>query len=274
MGEKKYKIYLIINKINGKTYVGMTSRTVKQRVEGGHFTKNANILLQRALDKYGKDNFEYGTLEVCGCEEDAVEAEKFWIATFNSISNGYNIDEGGTFPSESMRDKSSEGLREYWKRVTGKKSVKRINIKKINELTQKYVDTKDEKIWDDLISELYIIIDILLGKNYTRIKTLWDDMRQDVIINLWKNRRTVGDTCSHSFYNHYYNRIRKGLNRAIKKYEGEKYEESDYLIYKEKKQPMYDFLDMNVKSIEDLTDEEKLEVGLDTEGNMSEDYEE
>ena len=261
--ENEIKVYIIINKANNMQYIGLTGRTVKQRIESGHFTKNASFVLKKDIKKYGKKNFDYGVLEICECEEDAIEQEKFWIATFNTLyPDGYNLDEGGTFPSESMRDKSSERLREYWEQLTGKKAVKRINIKKINELTEEYVNTGNEVIWDDLTPELYNIIDIQLGKNYTRVKELWDDLRQDIIINLWENRKNVGNTCSHSVYNHYYNRIRGALNRATNRYEGAIEDEDILYYYKNKKQPKYNFVDMNMKGFDELTSKERKEVRI------------
>ena len=87
-------IYIITNKINGKNYVGQTTRTLNERIaEHRSCIKTA---IGKAIQKYGWENFEVVVIEECTTIEQLNEREKFWIAKYNSIApNGYNLTEGG-----------------------------------------------------------------------------------------------------------------------------------------------------------------------------------
>jgi group I intron endonuclease len=85
-------IYCIKNKINNKLYVG-SSLNLKSR-KNLHYSslkdnKHHSKKLQRAYNKYGKENFEYFILEYC-LVEDLHVLEKEWLNYFNSYHNGYN----------------------------------------------------------------------------------------------------------------------------------------------------------------------------------------
>ncbi len=61
-------IYKILNKSNNKCYIGSTINFNDRR--NLHFSKlkrgkHHSIILQRAYDKYGIDNFEFIILEEC-----------------------------------------------------------------------------------------------------------------------------------------------------------------------------------------------------------------
>lgn len=62
-------IYLITNKVNGKRYVGQTSKTVEERfrdhIEDCYTTKYNNRPLYKAIKKYGVNNFTIEVLEEC-----------------------------------------------------------------------------------------------------------------------------------------------------------------------------------------------------------------
>ena len=78
------KIYLITNQINGKKYVGQTSRTLARR-----FWEHANNLkyaIGQAMQKYGIENFTIELIEVCATREQANERERYWIAFHDCIA--------------------------------------------------------------------------------------------------------------------------------------------------------------------------------------------
>ncbi len=86
-------IYKITNLINGKSYVGQTSRTLKER-----FIEHAKAKthLGNAIRKYGRKNFSVEVIEECTKPEQLNEREIFWIAHFNcKHPNGYNFTDGG-----------------------------------------------------------------------------------------------------------------------------------------------------------------------------------
>lgn len=91
-------IYKITNKINGKSYVGKTTRTVQERWEE-HLREYRrerceNRPLYRAIRKYGADEFTVETLEEVDLEI-LSERETYWIEYFHTYSNGYNATVGG-----------------------------------------------------------------------------------------------------------------------------------------------------------------------------------
>lgn len=93
-------IYSILNKANGKIYVGQTNRPASiRRTE--HFSelrtqKHDNPYLQRSWNKYGEDSFEFNVLEHCP-DEKLGENEDWWISYFDSMNRdkGYNLQSGG-----------------------------------------------------------------------------------------------------------------------------------------------------------------------------------
>ena len=58
-------IYKITNKINGKFYIGSTTRLVARKAEHKYRTKNrkGNSAIRNAILKYGEDNFIFTVLE-------------------------------------------------------------------------------------------------------------------------------------------------------------------------------------------------------------------
>lgn len=86
-------IYKIENTVNGKVYIGK-SINIEQRWNE-HVTmlnkdRHHSIKLQRAWNKYGKDNFKFTVIEECNREDLNIKESKF-INEFDSIKNGYNM---------------------------------------------------------------------------------------------------------------------------------------------------------------------------------------
>jgi group I intron endonuclease len=92
-------LYLITNTVNGKRYVGMTTRTLKARWRG-HCTggKRKRTALRRAIDLYGRAAF---TMEQIGCAETVTELEAMErqaIISYGTLAadgSGYNETFGG-----------------------------------------------------------------------------------------------------------------------------------------------------------------------------------
>ena len=90
--------------------------------------------------------------------------------------------------------------------------------KLINKLSKRYAKKRDGI--DELLRALEPIIDIQMGKNYSSMKEYWDDMKQDVLLKIWENRKAIrqqilrGDNPDQLFWN----RVRNWLGRSQKKY--------------------------------------------------------
>lgn len=104
-----HNIYIITNTINNKVYVGQTSYSINDRFYFHKQAKKGCIKLVRAFDKHGRDNFSIDLLVSCEDQMTADYLEKFWIKVYDSISNGYNIRDGGNSSkmSEESRKKMS-----------------------------------------------------------------------------------------------------------------------------------------------------------------------
>ena len=91
-------IYKIENLVNGKVYIGKTLSTPEQRWrEHVHDSRNSdysNRPLYKAFHKYGIDNFQLSTVEICQ-ESQVNEREIYWIEYYGSFKNGYNATIGG-----------------------------------------------------------------------------------------------------------------------------------------------------------------------------------
>lgn len=107
-------IYLITNKVNGKMYVGQTSKTPEYRfklhVEDSYKSDRYNSILHKAIRKYGEHNFKIDTLEECSIAE-LNDKEIYWITKLDTFNSGYNMTLGGegsnrlTLPDEQeLRD--------------------------------------------------------------------------------------------------------------------------------------------------------------------------
>lgn len=86
-------IYKITNKVNGKSYIGQTRYSVEFRWRQ-HQHKKDNTYFHNTIKKYGSDNFIVETLEECDISK-LNEREIFYIAKYNTFTNGYNLTLGG-----------------------------------------------------------------------------------------------------------------------------------------------------------------------------------
>lgn len=106
-------IYKVINKINGKIYVGQTAGNFERR-KILHLSRArgvSNLPFYNAIRKYGPEDFVWEILEECRTIEELNEREEYWIKELNTIApNGYNLKYGGknSLYSEESRERMSE----------------------------------------------------------------------------------------------------------------------------------------------------------------------
>lgn len=111
-------IYVVTNKINGKQYVGQTTKGLEQRKKEHLYEargKRFNYPLYNAIRKYGEENFEWSILEENVKKQSHLDIlEKFWIIKLKTRGEyGYNIREGGSNGklAESTKKKLSKANR-------------------------------------------------------------------------------------------------------------------------------------------------------------------
>lgn len=92
---KKFLVYVHINKVNGKRYYGITSRKPEYRWNHGKGYQKGHI--KNAINKYGWDGFDHIIIARDLTEDEAKWLEIEMIAAHNTTNRkyGYNFTEGG-----------------------------------------------------------------------------------------------------------------------------------------------------------------------------------
>lgn len=102
-------IYLFINKINNKKYVGQTwniQRRIREHITGQGCAK----LLKLAIEKYGINSFEVVKLQKANTQEELDSMEIKLIEVLNTLQpNGYNLAKGGARGKHSEETKKLIG---------------------------------------------------------------------------------------------------------------------------------------------------------------------
>lgn len=99
--ERKFYVYMHVNNINNKKYIGITGQ---ERIQDRWRSDGSGYKTQvfgRAINKHGWDNFKHVILEENLLEKEALEKEKFYIQKYNTTNPkyGYNMSEGGDIGS-------------------------------------------------------------------------------------------------------------------------------------------------------------------------------
>ena len=118
-------IYMYINKINEKKYVGQTvdfNRRHKQHIKAVESNKDdydKNTAIHRAMRKYGINNFEIIILKQnLNSQEELNYWECFYIKEYNTLCKngmGYNLSSGGSY-GNPYAGKTEEEMKEISKR--------------------------------------------------------------------------------------------------------------------------------------------------------------
>ena len=97
--ERKWCVYVHTNKINGKKYIGQTSRKPEARWgNNGNGYKNKTPHFYNAIEKWGWNNFDHKIVTSNLTHEEANQMEKDLIKLYNTTNRdyGYNHSKGGT----------------------------------------------------------------------------------------------------------------------------------------------------------------------------------
>lgn len=134
---KYFGIYAIVNDITGIVYIGSTSTSYRKRFNS-HIHKlgkgnHENLWLQRAWNKYGKDNFSFIEIERIEDKETIPIRERYWINHYKSLDLCCNLKldterPRGAFDIETARRKSSESHKKWYASLSSE------DKKKISEL--------------------------------------------------------------------------------------------------------------------------------------------
>lgn len=94
-------IYKITNKVNSKSYIGCTTKSLEERWAWHLRSRfNSKTIFSKALRKYGKECFKTEIIQICESFNEMLSKEIYWIAFYNATNRefGYNMIEGGNKP--------------------------------------------------------------------------------------------------------------------------------------------------------------------------------
>jgi group I intron endonuclease len=114
-------IYMIKNKINNKSYIGMTTRDInlrwKEHLKLAKMKSRKMGAIHKAINKYGVENFEFIILYETNSSNSIFKIlckkEIEYIELYGTYKNGYNNTKGGDGSSLfSLTDEQKQHLRE------------------------------------------------------------------------------------------------------------------------------------------------------------------
>jgi len=228
---EKSGIYQIRNKVNGKSYIGSSTRLNKRWKR--HLTDlkcnvHHSLALQRAFHKYGYDNFEFIILE--NCEENLLlEREQYYLDNLKPEYNICSIAGNclGIKQSEETKEKRKLSNSKYWDSVGRKHKDKIKVIREQNFLIKQQREQRNIQIVEDLKSG---IRQDVIAEKY--------NLSPSVITQLKKKHNVVT------------NIISKGSNNGFSKLTEEQVKEIKHLLKdKVKQQTIADKYNVKLRTI-------------------------
>jgi len=156
-------VYIAINLVNKMMYIGKTSRPLEYRKRQHiNLAKSSHpSYFQKAIQKYGSENFYFGEIDVFDSEEVALEMEKKYIKEYGTKApNGYNRTNGGQGISGYMH---SEETKKKLRGIPGKKGAKNPQSIRIIELETNTIHDSIGEAADKYGVERTIIVKCLKG---------------------------------------------------------------------------------------------------------------
>lgn len=130
-------IYKIWNEDNDKLYIGQTTKSLEERIEGHRnaYVTGVNTHLYNAMRKHGWSKFHFEIIAYADNQDMLNDLEAYYIKQYDSIKNGYNMAPGGSIntmfsekvaikhkkkmQSDEVRHKISESMKASYARRGG-----------------------------------------------------------------------------------------------------------------------------------------------------------
>ena len=119
-------VYMITNRINNKFYIGSTNNFHRRFVEHTQSLRNKksqSIVLQRAIDKYGLDNFGFMILDICNdlSKDNLLNREQLYLdklkPQYNTNPNATKVD---SIRSKEAIEKQRISIKKYFEGLGNK----------------------------------------------------------------------------------------------------------------------------------------------------------
>lgn len=202
-------IYKIINKVNGRWYIGKTNGNDPSYMGSGK-------ILKQAYKKYGKENFEKIILEECISEQELDKREIYWIEITNAINDptSYNLTEGGTggdrskfinYDKMDFSRNNTQGMHDWWKSLSkddrselykkqAEKRTKGWYVSRIDDPTETYVQNISKWCEEHNIDKsMPTALNNPRGHLYQKQTKGWRIRRSDMPpLPPYENRRNIG----------------------------------------------------------------------------------
>lgn len=151
--DRRWKVYVHTNIVNGKRYVGITSRDTPERRWQSGRGYNENTHFKSAIDKYGWDCFKHEVIFENMTSAEAKAKERELIAEWKTQDTkfGYNMTSGGDgtpdyHPSPETRAKLSEcRKRENLSEETRRRKSEAMHNRKLSDEHKKRIGIGNSK---------------------------------------------------------------------------------------------------------------------------------
>lgn len=184
-------IYITTNNINGMKYIGQRKYDKKEKWKS---YLGSGIYLNRAIKKYGRENFSREIIEECETKEILDNQEKHWIQFYNAVNskNFYNIANGGNGGNTiaGYSDEQLEKYKEYKKELHKTTALKGDNAPR-SKLTEK--DVKEiiqlllNNVYASDIAKKYNVKNSTIDDIY--FHRSWSDLTENIIFPSRKYNR-------------------------------------------------------------------------------------
>lgn len=169
MKERHYQVYIHINKINNKVYIGITGQSWQRRRNNQY---RNNKYFHAAILKYGKENFEHEVLEDGLTKEEAQQKEIELIAYFKSNNRafGYNISAGGEVPNgcKGGHYQTKESKAKISAAHKGKKIPQTVRDK----MSASHKGKHSKPLWLNTPEQIEASRQRMIGNNYFRLRKI------------------------------------------------------------------------------------------------------
>ena len=139
-------IYETTNLINGKKYIGQKASKIFLAEE----YLGSGVYLNKAVKKYGKENFKVRIIEKCNSREKLNEREVYWIDYYNAVESKeyYNLANGGYSTYYIGHPMSKEARNKISKCLTGRHLSKETRKRMSESHKGKEGPTKGKLAWN------------------------------------------------------------------------------------------------------------------------------